>query len=392
MKILFTNYCIDKGTGTEMFLLDLCAELVRLGHNCAVYTTRHGVLVDRFLAIGVPVVDDLGRVPWVPDVLHCQHSMETLSAISYFLPVPALYLCHDATVWYDMCPPLPCVERCLAVDTYVRERVSRDVGLPENAIGLAFNAVDERRFTLVNTYRYGSQPRNALLFHSNLTGTSFKLSIQRACDYLGIELDEAGHGGKKFIVQPEKELPNYDLVFAKGRCAIEALASGCSVILAGGEGLGPLITPANFHALQPANFGRSLLAEERSDKYIIEQARQINSERALDVARLLREHYSLPRLAKCLLSEYNSLLCEPIEKSRIHRTCIAYVLSVQSATIAGDLPLHGKVSSLSVGYRLRTFVALAKALLKRFIPRRDHETGKVIPTNDGADLDRRNDS
>jgi hypothetical protein len=374
MNILFTNFCIDKGTGTEMFLFDLCAQLVRLGHSCAVYTTRHGALVDRFFAIGVPVIDDLGRVPWVPDVLHCQHSMETLRAISSFPSVPALYLCHDATAWYDKCPPFPSVQRCLAVDTYVRQRASRDVGLPENAIGLAFNAVDERRFTLVNTFDYGSKPRKALLFHSNLTGEEFKLAIQRACAHFGIELEEAGHGGKKLFAHPEEELPRYDLVFAKGRCAIEALASGCSVILAGGEGLGPLITPANFHALRAANFGRSLLRAEHAQEYLIDQIRQIQSQQALDVTKLVRLHSSLPRLAEFFLSEYHSLLGGQKEESFILRTCIAYVLSIQSATNAWELAVHYQVRSWGFRDRMRTFVALAKARLKRFVFRQDPGT------------------
>jgi hypothetical protein len=252
----------------------------------------------------------------------------------------------------------------------VRRRVSHDVGIPESSIGLAFNAINEQRFTLVNTYRYGSHPRNALLFHSHLTRDGFKHAIQRICDGLAIELDEVGYGSKNFLIQPEKELANYDLVFATGRCAIEALASGCSVILAGGDGLGPLVTPANFHSLRLANFGRTLLNEAHSDDYIIDQIRQIHSELALEVTKLLREHSALPRLAEHMLSEYQSLLCRPNEESRIHRTCLAYALSIQSATIAGNGPLHGKVSPWGVRGRLRTFVALARARLKRYLSTR----------------------
>jgi len=45
--------------------------------------------------------------------------------------------------------------------------------------------------------------------------------------------------------QPEEVLPNYDLVFAVGRAAIEAMAIGCAVIVADAYGLGGLVTPVS---------------------------------------------------------------------------------------------------------------------------------------------------
>ena len=125
MNILLTNYCLDSGTGTEMFLYDLCHELTARGHQCAVYTTRQGQLVNEFRLAGISVVDRFAALPWTPDVLHCQHSLEALEAISHFMAVPALYLCHDATAWYDKAPPASCLERCLAISIIVR---SREIG------------------------------------------------------------------------------------------------------------------------------------------------------------------------------------------------------------------------------------------------------------------------
>ena len=54
---------------------------------------------------------------------------------------------------------------------------------------------------------------------------------------------------------PEALLPSYDLVFAKGRTTLEALAVGCAVVLADSVGSGPLVTAGNYAGLRARNFG-----------------------------------------------------------------------------------------------------------------------------------------
>ena len=54
--------------------------------------------------------------------------------------------------------------------------------------------------------------------------------------------------------KPELLLSQFDLVFAVGRSAIEAMASGCAVIVADRYGLGGLVTEMNFSAYRDANF------------------------------------------------------------------------------------------------------------------------------------------
>ncbi len=334
MDILFTNYCISHGSGTEMFLYDLCEELVRLGHRCAVYTHRYGPLVDKFRSAHIEVINDFFALPWRPDVLHCHHSMETLEAISHFKTVPALYLCHDATVWFDQCPPPLCVERYLAVDTFVQSRVVVDTGLQADQIGLAFNAINERRFTSQRKHSLQKRPSKALLFHSNLLSSAYKDIARAACADLNIHLSEAGHGGLRVIQSPEIELPKYDVVFAKGRCALEALACGCAVVLAGGEGFGPLVTVENFHSLRMANFGRSLLSDQRGVEWVIDKIGRFNQENVESVSALTREHSSLARLAQFMLAEYMHLGELTPPPSQQMRTAIAHTLHVKRFTDA----------------------------------------------------------
>ena len=68
-------------------------------------------------------------------------------------------------------------------------------------------------------------------------------------------LNSIGIESKKVTSRPDAELPNYDIVFAVGRSAIEAMATGCGVILADLNGIGGLVTSSNFDSLRSMNFG-----------------------------------------------------------------------------------------------------------------------------------------
>src|SRR5207244_2133904 len=62
---------------------------------------------------------------------------------------------------------------------------------------------------------------------------------------------------------PEDLLGSYDIVFAKARCAMEALAVGCSVVLCDAAlGLGPIVTSSQLERLAAVNFGRRALTEQ----------------------------------------------------------------------------------------------------------------------------------
>jgi glycosyltransferase involved in cell wall biosynthesis len=370
MNILLTNYCLDSGTGTEMFLYDLCQELTVRGHQCAVYTTRQGPLADEFRAVGISVIDRFSALQWTPDVLHCQHSIEVLEAISCFKKVPALYLCHDATAKHDQPPPASCLERCIAISKIVRTRVERDAGLPANQIGLAFNAVNTRRFWREPQLRPANHPGKALIFHSNLTSNTYMEKIDRACRDLGIQLDEAGYGGSRVIKAPEVDLPQYDVVFTTGRCAIEAMACGCAVILAGGEGIGPLVRTDNIDSLREANFGRSLLSSHAGSDWIKSEISSISRQDVVEVAWLIRKISSLEKLTDLMLSEYKAIAALGTQSSLSQRQVIAHSLQIQRQSL--EQPLTAKQSDLKKrkwvkSDELRTavarFIAVSKALL-----------------------------
>jgi hypothetical protein len=80
--------------------------------------------------------------------------------------------------------------------------------------------------------------------------------IREACARQGIDAVEAiGHGVGRTEAAPESLLPQFDLVFAKARCALEALSVGCAVVVTDVSGLAGLVTPETVAAWRRLNFG-----------------------------------------------------------------------------------------------------------------------------------------
>jgi hypothetical protein len=83
--------------------------------------------------------------------------------------------------------------------------------------------------------------------------------VRAACAAAGLPLDVAGAAAGRVLERPEEVLGGYDLVFAKAKAALEALATGAAVILCDAEGSGPLVTSDNLAALRRSNLGRRCL-------------------------------------------------------------------------------------------------------------------------------------
>ena len=100
------------------------------------------------------------------------------------------------------------------------------------------------------------RPRSALIFSNYASEDNYVGTIREACRAASIErVDVIGRGTGTAVARPELALPQYDLVFAKARCALEAMAVGAAVIVADYSGLGGMVTPENVEAMRRLNFG-----------------------------------------------------------------------------------------------------------------------------------------
>jgi polysaccharide pyruvyl transferase WcaK-like protein len=111
------------------------------------------------------------------------------------------------------------------------------------------------------------------------------------------------------------------------RAALEALSEGCSVVLAGNEGYGGLLTPQSFAEHAATNFccrGR----EKPSEAAVLQDLRRLLEEgeaerraRTDALVSLLRRHYDIDTLAAKTLRFYSSALSQ---KRQLRLLCAGY--------------------------------------------------------------------
>src|SRR5262249_55428078 len=153
----------------------------------------------------------------------------------------------------------PRILRYVAVDDTCRDRLVCEQGIPEDRVQVLLNFVDLERFR-----PRGPLPRRpacALAFSNYVSEGTYLGALREACEQAGISLDVLGIASGNLSANPEEILGAYDLVFAKARSAIEAMAIGAAVVLCDAAGAGEIVTTANFDRLRPLNFGIRTLRE-----------------------------------------------------------------------------------------------------------------------------------
>lgn len=272
---MFTNSSLEQRTGSELYLLDLAGELLRRGHEPVCYSPVLGELALELTALGVPVVDQLQDLRSVPDVIHGQHHMETLAALLYFPQVPAIGFCHGWLPWQEAPLKFPRIYGYAVVSKMGRERIVNRHGVEPERVRLIPNFFDERRFDRRRSPPPPSGPKRALAYGNYFSPECEP--VRTACKEAGIELTVAGMGAMRRVGNPEQLLPRFDLVFAMGRSAIEAMACGCAVIVCGAKGVGPMVDSRNFDWLRDYNFAMRALTEPLTAARVREQIRRYDA-------------------------------------------------------------------------------------------------------------------
>jgi hypothetical protein len=307
-RILIATITMNAGTGTAVYTRDLALALLRRGHLPIVYTSQPGALAEELRFSTIPVIDDLDDAAAVPDVIHGHHQLETLAALTRFPRTPALFVCHDGLTWHSIPPVGPRIGMYVAVDRNCRDRMMFEHAIPEESIHLLTNAVDMQRF--VRRGALPPRPRRALVF-SNNAGESWIAPLRAACVSRGIALDVAGSAAGRPLTRPEEVLPDYDLVFAKARCAIESLAAGCAVIVCDEQGLAGLVTTRSAEAMRSLNFGARTLRRPVTAESVGAEIDAYDASDAAAVCDSMRASAGVDLLADQYSALYEELLARP---------------------------------------------------------------------------------
>jgi hypothetical protein len=359
MRVLLTNTNLSARAGTQLYVHDVAIELLNRGHQPVAFSTVPGPIAESLRAATVPVVDNLDRMAEPPDVIHGQHHFETLMALLHFPGVPAISFCHGWTPWEEQPLIFPRVLRYVAVDEVCRDRLVAEHGIAPECVRVVFNFVDPARFKPRSPLP--PAPRRALAFGNEFVEGPALSAIRSACAAAGIQLDVAGIGAGRPESEPERLLPAYDLVFARARAALEAMAVGTAVVLCGPRGLGPLVTPEDWERLRRLNFGVRTFTNPVTDGGVAEQIRRYAPAAAEAVSVRVRTEATLSGAVDQLVGVYEVA----IREARSRR------FDVASDVVAASRYLHTHAAMLKGLARmesdrvreLETVVATAEAAL-----------------------------
>jgi len=304
LTVLLANFDLRVRGGTQLYLRDVALGLLARGHRPFAYSPRLGEVAADLRTASVPVVDDLDQVEQVPDIIHGHHNHELMTALLRFPGTPAVRFCHG---WLDERPcRFPRILRYVAVDDTTRDRCLLEWGLPGERVELLLNFVDLERFGRRSAL--AAQPSRALVFSNN--ARVHAPVVRQACARHGIAVDEIGESAGGAVARPEQLLGRYDLVFAKGRAAIEAIATGAAVVLCDAVGSGPMVTAADFERLRALNFGYRALSGPLDPGRIAEEIARYDPADAGIVCARLRAEANAETAFDAMVDLYREVIAE----------------------------------------------------------------------------------
>jgi len=309
LSVLIAIDFLTYRSGAELFVRDLAIGLRQRGYRVTVYAPQIGSLGDELDAAGVARSTDLLHIADAPDLIIGNTRRATVFALARFAGVPALSICHDAVHRHGEPPRFTRIHRYVAVDANTRERLLAS-GIAEHQIHMIQNGVDVRRYA--QRARLPTRPRRAAIFSNYATAGAETAAIAAACAARGIALDMIGKESGNQAREPAGVLPQYDLIFAKARCALEAMAVGCAVILANeGMGMGEMVHSAQLPQLRLWNFGRRLLRTPITSETVGAQIDRYDAQDAARVSDSIRASATLDmmvdafaELARATLEQY----------------------------------------------------------------------------------------
>jgi hypothetical protein len=336
VRVLLGICVMTSRSGAELFVRDVALALNRRGHSVIVYAPIMGDMVDELRVQSITCVTDLGNVATAPDIIIGNTQIETVQCLAQFPGIPAISICHDRVAEHGAPPRFSRIGCYVAVDANCAERLTLEHGISPAQVSIIQNGVDLRRFTPRSPLP--ERPRTAAIFSNYATHEGPAQSIARACAAEGIALEIVGMQSGNQATNPEEILHRFDLVFAKARCAIEAMAVGCSVIvLEEAQGMAGMVTSANVADWRLWNFGRRLLVRHAIDETRVRhEIRSYSPTDAAAVSTYIRNHASLDSTVEALERMAIQALqtrAEPIPPEREVREFARYV---QDFLIAPD--------------------------------------------------------
>jgi hypothetical protein len=308
LRILITNHFLRGRTGSELYVCELATNLLRRGHSPIVYSPQLGHTARELRDATVPVVDNLDAIGSVPDLIHGQHHVETMSALLRFPNTPAVFFCHGWLPWEETPPRHPRILRYVAVDDTCLDRLVAESGIPEERVSVILNSVDLEQF--LPRAPLPARPARALVFSNGAKETTHLGAVREACRRSGLTVDVIGEDAGNVATRPQELLGQYDIVFAKARCALEAMAVGSAVVLCDITGAGPMVTSSELDRLRRLNFGIRTLREKIDVEVLEKEIARYDPSDAATVSQRIRDTACRTAAVDQIVALYEQVITE----------------------------------------------------------------------------------
>ena len=271
-----------------------------------------------------------------PDIIHAQHEPALVAALQRYPDTPAIQVVHDATAPFDVPLVMSRVAHYASVDKRCEQRLI-GAGVHSDRCEMILNFADLDRFARRGPL--ATVPKRALVFSNYPKTAAENDAIVSACAVRGIDVDFLGSSTGTGSVNPEQILPTYDIVFAKARAAIEAMAVGCAVVLCDFRGLGRLVSPDNFDDFRPWNFGAALLTNPITAEAVEAELARYDPGSAARVTTRIRDEAGLEFAAEQWLDLYRRVIqqgprpTQPDEARRLRERSRVWHLPVWAARL-----------------------------------------------------------
>ena len=246
MRFVLANRLMNTAGGTETHLVTIGDQLLRLGHEVVIYSPELGPYADYARERGIDVVDQLRELPAECDVVFAQDGIVVYDLAERYRDALTVFrVCGDV---YDFQSP-PQVEGIVNLVVVLSDRYERlaRAGAVEAPVVRLRIPVDIDRLTPIGAIR--PRPERAVVLGNYADRVE---DVRAAWEPLGIEVTQVGGPQQRFDIA--NALEGVDIVVAKSRAALDAMACGRAVYVLdtfGGDGW---VTPEAYPALEADHF------------------------------------------------------------------------------------------------------------------------------------------
>ncbi|MCE7993729.1 MAG: hypothetical protein HEP71_17215 [Roseivirga sp.] len=305
MKVLITNIEMDDYSGTTLYVKELALGLKNAGIQVEVFTFRVGVIGEELQSADILVSDNLKQLT-TPDIIHAHHNLTAWPLLFHFKDCPMVFWVHNRLSPLDMPPLHRNIMAYMAVDYNCKERYTKEHDFAPDEVIVIQNWVNTHRFHL--KAKVNTKPAKALVFSNYAREDGFLPAIREACERLNIELQVMGRGTGTERLDPENYLGAYDLVFAKAKAAMEAMASGCAVCVCDFTGLAGLVQSENYKHFRRFNFGMKLMTKTITAEAIAEACSEYERDEVIAVTKRLRKEAGFEVIFAQILPLYETVI------------------------------------------------------------------------------------